>query len=101
MTKLKEGDTLYFITDAWEIEEARVYDDVNLYGAWVIKPEDWEHRDFNIHSFHLDPNEFRPTRPEALHLLLQKLSERRKELMREASEVTDKIADVINEMYPE
>jgi hypothetical protein len=103
-TELNEGNTVYVVTEEFEIEEFKVYHYDKIEDElFVIHPIFWEERNdpSRGYPFNPRPNQYRQTRPEALHLLLQKLSERRKDLMREASEITDKIADVINEMYPE
>jgi hypothetical protein len=102
MSDLKEGDTVWLASLNQGIREARYWSDADSQTIWVAYPEDWERlKESNDYLFCRGQNQYRATRSEALQLLLQKLSKRRKELMREASEVTDKIADVINEMYPE
>ena len=99
---LQRGDKIYLVT-ATEIQQVRLWADAGEGNLWVASPEDFDDltEEDDSQSWYCSRYSWRRTRLEALELLKQRLEQRRVQLTREVEEITDKIGEVINELYPE
>ena len=102
MTQLQRGDTIYLVA-ATDIQQVRLWADAGEGDLWVADPKDFTNltEEDDSQSWYCSRYSWRLTRREALELLRQKLEQRRVQLTREVEEITDKIGEVINELYPE
>jgi|GEM_PF-5938376 len=101
MSGLQQGDAVYLVTLNQGVQEIRYWSDAGDGSAWLVHPEDWENSDEIEEEclyFQCSQHSWRPTRPEALQLLKQKLEQRRQQLAREIQQVTDRIGEIINEL---
>jgi septal ring factor EnvC (AmiA/AmiB activator) len=56
--------------------------------------------DYGMYS-HCSQNQWRPTLAEAQKLLVRKIWDKKKELEEQIDELDEKMADLLDEMYPE
>jgi hypothetical protein len=98
---LKEGYTVYLVTDNFEIKEARFYSHCYDEDIWVVFSEHWGTTDHENSCFLRQSNQWRPTYREALDLRLKKLSQRKQQLSLEMNGIDEEIANVINELNSE
>ena len=99
MTELQEGDTVFLVTDQFEIKEVKYFGHCYDEEIWVVDPEDW--RDVKMRDdmcYLRQHHQWRPTRIQALGLLRQKLKQRWQHLKAEIESVEEYIDSITEEL---